>query len=77
MSLEQILIWLHIAVSLSLVVLILLANAEEGGLGGAFGGGNEGGGTFRTRRGLERVLFNTTIFLGVVFAALSFAWLYI
>jgi protein translocase SecG subunit len=37
------------------------------GLGGAFGADNFSSG-FHTRRGFEKTLFRTTIFLGVLFA---------
>jgi preprotein translocase subunit SecG len=39
-------------------------------VGAAFGGGSSGS-TFRTRRGLEKTLFQLTIVLAVVFVAMS------
>ena len=60
MELITILPWIQIAVSIALVVLILLQK-NEGGLGGAFGGGDSGGAHY-TKRGAEKILFNTTIY---------------
>ncbi|HVX93049.1 MAG TPA: preprotein translocase subunit SecG [Candidatus Dojkabacteria bacterium] len=62
--------WLYIiqiVVSVLLVVSILLQNRAEG-LGSLFGGGGE---IFRTKRGFEKFLYNSTIVLGIVFAVLS------
>ena len=53
-----------IALALTLVVLIQ-AGSGGGGLGGIFGGTESSG--FRTRRGVEQVLFRFTIILGVIF----------
>jgi len=52
-----------------MVIGVILAQAQGGGLGGIFGGGGES--TFRTRRGVERTLFRFTIILVVVFILLS------
>jgi preprotein translocase subunit SecG len=58
-----------IIVSVVLVVLILL-QVKGGGLGSLLGG--EGGmGISRTRRGLERTLFQLTIVMSIVFLAIS------
>ncbi len=57
---------LHVLVSVGLIGLILLQNSK-GGLGSAFGGG----GSFRTKRGAEKIVFNTTIGLAVVFLVTS------
>ncbi|MCX6022090.1 MAG: preprotein translocase subunit SecG [Chloroflexi bacterium] len=56
--------------ALSLMLVILLQNRGSG-LGGAFG--QQGGGVFRTRRGLERILYRATIGLSVVFVLTSLA----
>lgn len=64
-----------IIVSIVLVILVLM-QAKGSGLGDLLGGG-ESGGITRTRRGLEKTLFNITIGLGFVFlmvAILSFAF---
>jgi preprotein translocase subunit SecG len=56
------------------LILVLLLQVRGGGLGGIFGQADT---TFRTRRGLEKTLFQFTIVLVVVFIALaltSAAW---
>lgn len=61
--------WLNIvqiAISVILVVVILLQVRGQGT--GLFGAAE---GSFRTRRGIERVLFQFTIFMVVVFIAVS------
>ena len=58
-----------IIVSLVLIVLILL-QAKGGGLGSLLGG-DAGGGITRTRRGLEKTLFQVTIGLSILFLAVS------
>jgi preprotein translocase subunit SecG len=52
-----------------LLTVILLLQAKGSGVGTALGGGS--GGSFRTRRGVEKQLFNLTIFLAVVFLLIS------
>lgn len=65
-----------IIVSILLIVLILL-QVKGGGLGDLLGG-EAGGGIARTRRGLEKTLFQITIvmcalFLGIsIFAVVTF-----
>ena len=49
------------------LVLIILAQVKEGG-GGLFG---SGGSTIRTRRGLEKTLFQFTIGLAAAFLLIS------
>lgn len=58
-----------IIVSVVLIVLILL-QVKGGGLGSLFGG-ESGLGITRTRRGLERTLFQLTIVMSIVFLAIS------
>ncbi len=58
---------IQIIVSATLIVIILIQVKGEG-LGGVFGGA----GVARTRRGLERTLFNTTIALSAIFLLISF-----
>lgn len=52
-----------------LLTVLLLLQAKGSGVGTALGGGS--GGSFRTRRGVEKQLFNLTIFLAVVFLLIS------
>jgi preprotein translocase subunit SecG len=58
----------QILVAAALIVFILL-QARGAGLGSVFGGT---GTVFKTRRGIERLLFNMTVILAIVFAVLSF-----
>ena len=60
---KNILIFALIAIDVLLIVSILLQQ-REGGLSTVFGGE---GNVYRTRRSLEKVLFQLTIVLAVVF----------
>ena len=59
----------QIIVSVILIAVILIQESSSGA-GGVFGGGG-GGGFHQTRRGLEKVLFITTIVLVTLFAGLA------
>ncbi len=59
---------IQIVISITLIVIILLQVKGEG-LGGVFGGDS---GVARTRRGLERTLYNATIILSAIFLLISF-----
>ena len=59
---------IQIIISITLIVIILIQVKGETG-GSVFGGG---AGVARTRRGLERTLFNATVVLSVVFLLISF-----
>jgi preprotein translocase subunit SecG len=61
---------IQIIVSVALMTVILVQAKGQGGLGGIFGGE---GGVYRTRRGVEKTLFNVTIGLAVAFFAVSIA----
>jgi len=61
---------LQIVVSAILVVVILL-QVKGSGFGAALGG-MSGGSVYRTKRGLERTLFQATIILTIVFIFVSF-----
>ena len=61
---------LQILVSTLLIVAVLL-QAKGSGFGAALGG-MSGGSTFRTKRGLEKTLFQATILLTIVFIFISF-----
>lgn len=58
-----------IIISVLLIVLILL-QVKGSGLGDLLGGSNTGGIT-RTRRGLEKTLFQITIGLAIAFLAIA------
>ncbi len=61
---------LQIVVSVLLVICVLL-QVKGSGFGAALGG-MSGGSVYRTKRGLERTLFQATIILVVVFIFVSF-----
>lgn len=58
-----------IILSVALIVAILL-QSRGGGLGGMFGGDAMSGGQYKTRRGLEKTLFQVTIGLSIAFFVL-------
>ena len=71
MELSVILKYVLVVVSVLLIASILLQN-RSGGLGTVFGG--SGGGEFyRSKRGLEAFLYNSTIILGIAVAVISIA----
>ena len=63
--------WIQIVISVVLIGLILLQRSGAE-LGGAFGGGDGGGGTLYTRRGFEKVMFMATIALAAAFIISNF-----
>lgn len=62
--------YVQIVLSVLLVGGILLQQTGSG-LGGAFGGDNFSAG-FHTRRGAEKILFNATVVLAILFAITAF-----
>ena len=60
---------IQIILSIAIIIFVLL-QARGAGLGSAFGGSSAGS-MFKTRRGVERLIFNTTIVLIVLFALIS------
>ena len=66
MSSQDLILWVQIVISVLLVTVILLQVRGQGG--GLFGASD---GSYRTRRGLEKALFQFTIFLAAVFLATS------
>lgn len=58
---------LEIILSLLLIVVIIFQSRGNGG-GMAFGGGGE---SYRSKRGLEKILFYATIILAAFFALVS------
>ncbi|MEO0599561.1 MAG: preprotein translocase subunit SecG, partial [Chloroflexota bacterium] len=56
--------------SILLIVLILL-QVKGGALGNLLGSDGGGGGFTHTRRGLEKTLFQITVYLCIVFMAIS------
>ena len=58
-----------VIVSIGLIVLVLL-QSKGAGLGG-LGGGDFGGSGYHVRRGVERLIFNLTIILSILFFLLA------
>lgn len=58
--------YIQIILSVLLVILILLQRSDAD-LGGAFGGGDAANGAMFKRRGLEKIIFNSTIVIGIIF----------
>lgn len=58
---------IQIIISVTIIGLVLL-QAKGSGLGSIFGGD---GGVYRTRRGVEKTLFQATIILAVIFFVLA------
>lgn len=71
MELNTIFKYTEALVAILLSISILLQN-RSGGLGTVFGG-SSGGESYRSRRGLEAVLYNSTLILGFLFAVLAIA----
>ncbi len=67
MTVQDALQFVQILTSIALIVVIIL-QAQGQGLGGLFGGGDSMG-IAKTRRGLERTLFQITVGLAVAFLA--------
>jgi len=70
MSFETFMNLLQIFVSVILIIVVLL-QVKGSGFGAALGGMSSGS-SYRTKRGLERTLFQSTILLTVVFIFISF-----
>jgi preprotein translocase subunit SecG len=57
---------IEIVLAITLTVLVLL-QTKGSDLGGFLGGSGEGGGSFRTRRGIEATMHRVTIICAVLF----------
>lgn len=66
--LRSVLPYSQIIISVLLIVAVLLQRSEAG-LGGTFGGGSNFGSSFHTKRGFEKNLFVATIVLAILFVA--------
>ncbi len=58
----------------ALLIAAIVLQQRGASLGGAFGGGAE---SYHTKRGFEKVLFQTTIILAALFLGLAFLNLFI
>ena len=63
----------QIIIAIALIALIIV-QARSGGLGGIFGADSA---VYRTRRGVERTLFNATIGIAIVFFLLAIITLFV
>lgn len=57
----------------ALLIASILVQKRGAGLGGVFGGE---GSVYRTKRGAEKIIFNSTIILGALFIVLTLASLF-
>ena len=71
MNLEEALAFASILISIALIAVILIQVKGEGG------GGLQSGSFVRTRRGLERTLFQFTILLSMVWISVSALAVYV
>ncbi len=69
---EAILPYIQVLLAILLIILVLLQRSEAG-LGSAFGGGNSMSSINYTRRGFEKTLFNATIVVSILFVISVFA----
>ena len=60
-----------VSIIISVVLIILILLQVKGGALGSLLGGDAGGGIARTRRGLEKTLFQITIALSIAFLPVS------
>jgi protein translocase SecG subunit len=67
-SLLAILPYIQIGLSVLLVIAILIQKSEAG-VGGSFGGSDNFNSGFHTRRGFEQKLFYFTIIIAILFVA--------
>jgi preprotein translocase subunit SecG len=74
MTLVNILPTLQVIIAVLLIIAILLQQSEES-LGGAFGGSDNTDTVTKTRRGADKVMFQGTIVLAVLFTLTSIALL--
>jgi preprotein translocase subunit SecG len=65
-------VYLNIAVIIVSIALILAVILQSRGAGlGGLGGGDMSGSSYHSRRGIEKLLFNVTIGLSIVFFILA------
>lgn len=66
-SMKSLLPYIQVILSVVLIAIILIQKTGAQ-VGGAFGGSDNFSSAFHTRRGFEKVLFNTTIIIAILFA---------
>ena len=62
--------YIQIIIAILLIVAILIQQSDSNS-GGAFGGGDNWNAGYHTRRGSEKIIFNATITLGILFTLVS------
>lgn len=67
----------QLVVSLAIIVLVLLQERDSGMSGFLGSGGQDAGGFYQKRRGVERIMFLSTIILTALFGALALIDLFI
>jgi len=75
-TLASILPYIQITLAIILIALVLLQKSDAS-VGGSFGGGDNWNSAYHTRRGFEKVIFNTTVICGILFAIVSLMSLFI
>lgn len=68
--------YIQIILAILIIVFVLLQKSDSS-VGGSFGGGDNWNAAYHTRRGFEKILFNSTIILGVLFAISALAALFL
>ena len=76
MSLVGSIPYIQIVLSILLIGGILLQQTEAG-LGGAFGGGDGFSSGNHTKRGAEKIIFNATIVVAILFVVTAFSLLFL
>jgi len=66
---SKILVIVQLVLSIILIIAILLQQ-KGGGLGAAFGGSSN---VYSTKRGMDKILYNLTIVIGIIFILISLA----
>ena len=74
MSITGIIPYVQIILS-TLLILGVLVQQSEAGVGGAFGGGDGFSSVYHSKRGAEKFIFITTIVIAILFTATSFSLL--
>jgi len=76
MSITEVIPYVQIVLSVLLILGILIQHSDAG-IGGAFGGGDGFSSGHHTKRGAEKIIFISTIVIAILFAVTSFSLLLI
>jgi protein translocase SecG subunit len=69
------LLYAQIGSAIFLTLSILLQNKSAGGLSATFGGG--GGNAYSSKRGIDKLLANSTILFAIIFFASAIAYVFV